>query len=71
MIPNNWAINAQDMDDLWPGNDYKTKVGEMGKNFFQTAQYGMHFFLKIMKELNNSNSVFFFYGGRLNFVPPA
>lgn len=28
------------MDEIWSGNDYETKVGEMGKNFFQTAEYG-------------------------------
>lgn len=40
MIPENWAINAADMDILWPGDDYKGKVASMGKNFFQTPAYG-------------------------------
>jgi hypothetical protein len=40
MIPGNWAINAQDMDSLWPGHDFAGKVASMGKDFFQTAAYG-------------------------------
>lgn len=40
MIPANWQVNARDMDELWPGNDYAGKVAAMGKDFFQTAAYG-------------------------------
>jgi len=40
MIPQNWGVNAQDMDLLWSGNDYEAKVASMEKTFFQTAQYG-------------------------------
>eukprot|EP00928_Gymnodinium_smaydae_P046865 TRINITY_DN31243_c0_g1_i1.p1 TRINITY_DN31243_c0_g1~~TRINITY_DN31243_c0_g1_i1.p1 ORF type:complete len:1186 (-),score=176.85 TRINITY_DN31243_c0_g1_i1:366-3452(-) len=40
MIPANWPINAADMDVLWPGNDYAGKVASMGKDFFQTPEYG-------------------------------
>lgn len=40
MIPGNWKLSAQDMDVLWPGNDFAGKVDAMGKNFFQTAEYG-------------------------------
>ena len=37
--PANWAINADDMDKLWPGNDYAGKLKTMGKYFFQTSEY--------------------------------
>ena len=40
MIPDNWKINAADMDALWPGHNYQGKLASMGKNFFQTAEYG-------------------------------
>jgi len=40
MIPANWQINAEDMDKLWPGNNYVGKVREMGYKFFQTPVYG-------------------------------
>ena len=40
MIPANWAINAADMDKLWPGNDYAGKVRTMGASFFQDSRYG-------------------------------
>jgi len=40
MIPNNWPINAEDMDSLWPGNNYKAKAVEMQEDFFQDPAYG-------------------------------
>lgn len=40
MIPQNWGPNAQDMDILWPGNNYESKAASMGHTFFQTADYG-------------------------------
>jgi len=40
MIPGNWVRNAQDMDDLWPGQGYAPKAAEMGKSFFQTPSFG-------------------------------
>lgn len=40
MIPANWAVNAADMDTMWPGNDYVGKVRSMGASFFQTPAYG-------------------------------
>lgn len=40
MIPANWPINAEDMDSLWPGNDFQAKASVQGKNFFQDPAYG-------------------------------
>lgn len=40
MIPNNWPYNGRDMDTLFGNQNYKTLVNAMGKNFFQTAEYG-------------------------------
>jgi len=41
MIPNNWVINAADMDDVFnTGSTYETAATEMGKNFFQDNRYG-------------------------------
>lgn len=40
MIPNNWPINAEDMDRLWPGNNFKDEADAQGKNFFQDPAYG-------------------------------
>jgi len=40
MIPANWPINAQDMDALWPGQQYAKTAAVMGKDFFQTAAFG-------------------------------
>jgi len=40
MIPGNWAVNAGDMDALWPGSSYTAKAASMGKSFFQTPAYG-------------------------------
>lgn len=40
MIPGNWVLNAQDMDIIWPGNDYAGKAATMKEKFFQTAAYG-------------------------------
>jgi hypothetical protein len=34
-----WALNAADMDILWPGNDYVGKLSTMGKTFFQNPTY--------------------------------
>ena len=34
MTPANQAINAADMDKLWPGNDYAGKFQILGKDFF-------------------------------------
>ena len=38
MTPANQAINAADMDKLWPGNDYAEKLNKMGKSFFQQPE---------------------------------
>eukprot|EP00933_Yihiella_yeosuensis_P049567 TRINITY_DN465_c1_g1_i4.p1 TRINITY_DN465_c1_g1~~TRINITY_DN465_c1_g1_i4.p1 ORF type:complete len:738 (+),score=141.69 TRINITY_DN465_c1_g1_i4:97-2310(+) len=42
MIPNNWPINAADMDSLFPndGGHYAGIAAAMGKDFFQSADYG-------------------------------
>ena len=40
MIPNNWPLNAEDMEEIWPGTDYKDLAASMGKDFFQTPEYG-------------------------------
>jgi hypothetical protein len=41
MIPGNWAANAAQMDSIFgTGRQYQNAVASMGKNFFQTAQYG-------------------------------
>lgn len=40
MIPGNWPVNAQDMDSVFPGSNYESLVQAMGKDFFQTPEYG-------------------------------
>ncbi|CAJ1374826.1 unnamed protein product [Effrenium voratum] len=40
MIPGNWQTNAADMDQLFPGYNYAIIANAMGKDFFQTANYG-------------------------------
>ena len=40
MIPANWPKNAEDMDEIWPGHNYKATAESMGKNFFQSPEYG-------------------------------
>jgi len=40
MIPGNWPVNAQDMDTIFPGNNYELIASAMGKDFFQSAEYG-------------------------------
>lgn len=40
MIPGNWVRNAVDMDELWPGSDYRGKAMSMQESFFQSPEYG-------------------------------
>jgi len=40
MIPNNWAVNARDMESLWPGQGYEAQALASGKAFFQNASFG-------------------------------
>eukprot|EP00928_Gymnodinium_smaydae_P014525 TRINITY_DN1533_c0_g1_i5.p1 TRINITY_DN1533_c0_g1~~TRINITY_DN1533_c0_g1_i5.p1 ORF type:complete len:295 (+),score=52.72 TRINITY_DN1533_c0_g1_i5:1-885(+) len=42
MIPGNWPVNAADMDVLFPreGQHYEQIAVAMGKDFFQTPEYG-------------------------------
>merc|ERR1711862_904577 len=40
MIPQNWQVNAQDMDALWPGNGYASAAATLGHQFFQSPQFG-------------------------------
>eukprot|EP00928_Gymnodinium_smaydae_P065292 TRINITY_DN4845_c0_g1_i2.p1 TRINITY_DN4845_c0_g1~~TRINITY_DN4845_c0_g1_i2.p1 ORF type:complete len:661 (-),score=49.64 TRINITY_DN4845_c0_g1_i2:454-2436(-) len=42
MIPANWPVNAADMDVLFPreGQHYEQIAVAMGKDFFQTPEYG-------------------------------
>lgn len=39
MIPNNWPINAQDMEDLFGGN-FVQRLGTAGAEFFQSPEDG-------------------------------
>merc|ERR1719498_1740238 len=40
MIPDNWNINAADMDTVFGDHGYASAAASMGKNFFQSSQYG-------------------------------
>merc|ERR1712137_795621 len=40
MIPDNWVTNAKDMDSLFGNKGYADAAASMGKNFFQSSQYG-------------------------------
>merc|ERR1712176_1293342 len=39
MIPDNWDLNAKDMDKLFPGNGYASKEASMKEKFFQNPEY--------------------------------
>lgn len=52
MIPQNWPVNAADMDTLWPGHGFAGKVAVMGKDFFQNVQYGWLSVAAWFKETN-------------------
>lgn len=40
MIPGNWGVNAADMDAVFGNHGYAGAAASMGKNFFQSSQYG-------------------------------